>query len=646
MARTRELGSFKGNLEYDDAYDEDVYGHSVEEYEYGTSPTMDQYMYSSRSRETNLGFGAYLPTDSDIVEEEEENDKTDSRARHDSATYEKPKLTDEEEVKLASVLDELRNILGGDQFSDSEMTKMVLANKFDLNDTLNALLNKEPDGGTSTAATTTAAVLPQRQQRQNRGNKGPSSAQVEKLTISGPAAAAAASSGVINSSVAANSIVTPVKAKVPVVVSSSATQDNGTPKVTRGFAVLQTEDCSTPSSNHLNAISQDSKRSRSNTPIRNKDKENKEVKEKENEKENKDAKEKEKETPSEPKLTTKIRDKEVDVVSEFTTYRKTGKELLNLVVVGHVDAGKSTLMGHLLYLKGNVAQRTMHKYEQESKKIGKQSFHFAWVLDETDEERFKQLCVNKANRMLGLIRIGFTCLDRDIFMNLYPVLIKDPEINKIVAQELDEAVVERSDELSSSGSSRQFIRPVRCLNVSGNTVIPHMEPDNVVIKWSSHRYTGTDNFSNFLARTPLRGADQTYRGVMCAGISAEIPNLVVAINAAVLVACAKLSVSILSAVVVTRVAKKAKSRAFGHTANAFCRTGKNVCWACHVNTGYAAANGRLKILLLTSGPCPAKMFVGGMGGGGGISEAGCPKECSSLMIKKISNKVKIQIGDF
>lgn len=58
-----------------------------------------------------------------------------------------------------------------------------------------------------------------------------------------------------------------------------------------------------------------------------------------------------------------------------------------VLCVGHVDAGKSTLMGHLLYLLGNVNKRTMHKYEQEAKKAGKASFAYAWVLDETGEER-------------------------------------------------------------------------------------------------------------------------------------------------------------------------------------------------------------------------------------------------------------------
>lgn len=64
------------------------------------------------------------------------------------------------------------------------------------------------------------------------------------------------------------------------------------------------------------------------------------------------------------------------------------KPLLNMVVVGHVDAGKSTLMGHLLYRLGQVSSKQMQKFEQESKKLGKQSFMYAWVLDETGEERY------------------------------------------------------------------------------------------------------------------------------------------------------------------------------------------------------------------------------------------------------------------
>lgn len=80
-------------------------------------------------------------------------------------------------------------------------------------------------------------------------------------------------------------------------------------------------------------------------------------------------------------------EEKVDVQAIYKSKRRDNKEQLHLVVVGHVDAGKSTLLGRLLCDLGQVPQRLIHKYQQESKKIGKQSFVYAWVLDETGEER-------------------------------------------------------------------------------------------------------------------------------------------------------------------------------------------------------------------------------------------------------------------
>lgn len=67
--------------------------------------------------------------------------------------------------------------------------------------------------------------------------------------------------------------------------------------------------------------------------------------------------------------------------------RLEGRDLLNLVVVGHVDAGKSTLMGHLLVKLKVVDDRTMHKNKTEAARLGKESFSYAFVLDESEEER-------------------------------------------------------------------------------------------------------------------------------------------------------------------------------------------------------------------------------------------------------------------
>lgn len=86
------------------------------------------------------------------------------------------------------------------------------------------------------------------------------------------------------------------------------------------------------------------------------------------------------------KITTKDQANR-NVQNLFETERGNEKPHIHLIVIGHVDAGKSTLMGHTLFDLGVVQQRVMHKYEQESKKLGKQSFMYAWVLDETGEER-------------------------------------------------------------------------------------------------------------------------------------------------------------------------------------------------------------------------------------------------------------------
>lgn len=93
----------------------------------------------------------------------------------------------------------------------------------------------------------------------------------------------------------------------------------------------------------------------------------------------------------------------IDVSAAYAADRGSNKAQLHLVVIGHVDAGKSTLMGHLLHDLGQVNQRTMHKYEMETKKMGKQSFLYAWILDETGEERWEGF-------LLNLWRVEYFCL--------------------------------------------------------------------------------------------------------------------------------------------------------------------------------------------------------------------------------------------
>jgi len=78
-----------------------------------------------------------------------------------------------------------------------------------------------------------------------------------------------------------------------------------------------------------------------------------------------------------------------------------GKEKLhiNLVVIGHVDSGKSTTTGHLIYKCGGIDQRTLDKFEKDAEIAGKGSFKYAWVLDKLKAERERgitiQITLNK-----------------------------------------------------------------------------------------------------------------------------------------------------------------------------------------------------------------------------------------------------------
>jgi len=74
------------------------------------------------------------------------------------------------------------------------------------------------------------------------------------------------------------------------------------------------------------------------------------------------------------------------------------KPHMNLVVVGHVDHGKSTTVGRLLYETGNIPEQEMRKLEEEAKKVGKETFSFAFVMDRMKEERERGLTIDVAHK--------------------------------------------------------------------------------------------------------------------------------------------------------------------------------------------------------------------------------------------------------
>ncbi|KAH8072926.1 hypothetical protein JL720_11015 [Aureococcus anophagefferens] len=97
------------------------------------------------------------------------------------------------------------------------------------------------------------------------------------------------------------------------------------------------------------------------------------------------------------------------------------KTHINLVVIGHVDAGKSTTTGHLIYKCGGIDKRTIEKFEKEAAELGKASFKYAWVLDNLKAERERGITIDIALWKFESPKFYFTVIDarhRDFIKNM------------------------------------------------------------------------------------------------------------------------------------------------------------------------------------------------------------------------------------
>jgi len=101
-----------------------------------------------------------------------------------------------------------------------------------------------------------------------------------------------------------------------------------------------------------------------------------------------------------------------------------GKEKthINIVVIGHVDAGKSTSTGHLIYKCGGIDKRTIEKFEKEAADMGKGSFKYAWVLDKLKAERERGITIDIALWKFETTKYEVTIIDapghRDFIKNM------------------------------------------------------------------------------------------------------------------------------------------------------------------------------------------------------------------------------------
>jgi elongation factor 1-alpha len=87
------------------------------------------------------------------------------------------------------------------------------------------------------------------------------------------------------------------------------------------------------------------------------------------------------------------------------------KEHINLVFIGHVDHGKSTSVGRLLYDTGNVDEQAMRKLKEKAQELGKSGFEFAFVMDNLKEERERGVTIDLSHKRFETEKYYFTIID-------------------------------------------------------------------------------------------------------------------------------------------------------------------------------------------------------------------------------------------
>ncbi|XP_050877215.1 elongation factor 1-alpha-like [Lathyrus oleraceus] len=95
---------------------------------------------------------------------------------------------------------------------------------------------------------------------------------------------------------------------------------------------------------------------------------------------------------------------------------------INIVVIGHVDSGKSTITGHLIYKLGGIDKRVIERFEKEVAEMNKRSFKYAWVLEKLKAERERGITIDIALWKFEITKYYCTVIDapghRDFIKNM------------------------------------------------------------------------------------------------------------------------------------------------------------------------------------------------------------------------------------
>lgn len=163
------------------------------------------------------------------------------------------------------------------------------------------------------------------------------------------------------------------------------------------------------------------------------------------------------------------------------------KEHINVVFIGHVDAGKSTIGGQIMYLTGMVDKRTLEKYEREAREKNRETWYLSWALDTNQEERDKGKTVEVGRAYFETDKKHFTILDAPGHRSFVPNMIGGTSQADLAVLVISARKGEFETGFEKGGQTREHAMLAKTAGVKHMVVLIN-KMDDPTVEWSEDRY--------------------------------------------------------------------------------------------------------------------------------------------------------------
>nr|AYM47849.1 transcription elongation factor 2 [Starmerella bombicola] len=214
-----------------------------------------------------------------------------------------------------------------------------------------------------------------------------------------------------------------------------------------------------------------------------------------------------------------------EVVQDMFGGAEALKEHMSIIFMGHVDAGKSTMGGNLLYLTGSVDKRTIDKYEREAQDAGRQGWYLSWVMDTNKEERNEGKTIEVGRAVFETEKRRYTILDAPGHKMYVPSMIGGASQADAGILVISARAGEYETGFEKGGQTREHAVLAKTQGVDRLVVVVN-KMDDPTVNWSKERYDEcTSKLAVFLKATGYTNVSyMPVSGFTGAGLKDPVPK--------------------------------------------------------------------------------------------------------------------------